>query len=119
MKIKGALLFILLVICFDCAAQKEIKHYIFFSTDRDKIHESKFYLHQGLEGAQITYHWRTLEPEKNRYDFSSIENDLRFLSGKGKRLWVQLQDVTFVPNQYACPKYLLQEPQFHGGANAQ
>ena len=35
-----------------------------------------------IGGAQIVYNWRALEPEKNRYDFSSIERDLARLSSK-------------------------------------
>jgi len=29
-----------------------------------------------IGGAQIVYNWRSLEPEKNKYDFSQIDKDL-------------------------------------------
>lgn len=33
-----------------------------------------------IGGAQIVYNWRSLEPEKNKYDFSQIEKDLTHLN---------------------------------------
>ncbi|CAI0777518.1 Uncharacterised protein [Serratia fonticola] len=34
-----------------------------------------------IGGAQIVYNWRSLEPEKNKYNFSQIEQDLARLKG--------------------------------------
>ncbi|TFH26881.1 MAG: hypothetical protein E4H10_05670, partial [Bacteroidia bacterium] len=70
-------------------SQKLIKHYIFFSRDRELIHDSSFYSIPGIDGAQITYSWKQLEPGKNTYDFSEIEADLDFLNSKGKKLFIQ------------------------------
>src|SRR5258706_14402482 len=38
------------------------------------------HLYQSFRGVQKTYSWRTLEPEKGRYDFSAIRTDLAFLT---------------------------------------
>lgn len=103
----------------DVFAQKELKHYIFFSRDREKIREEKFYLNAGVRGAQISYPWRILEPEKGKYDFSEIDEDLKFLSSKGKKLFIQIQDVTFSSIYNAVPKYLMTDSVYHGGQNPQ
>ena len=100
-------------------AQKEIKHFIFFSRDREGIKNSKFYSNTGLAGAQITYPWRRLEPQKDKYDFSEIEEDLTFLTSKGKRLFIQIQDVTFDSSYKAVPEYLINDPIYNGGQNPQ
>lgn len=100
-------------------AQKQIKHFIFFSRDRDGINNPDFYLNKGVEGAQITYPWRKLEPKKDQYNFSEIEEDLIFLTSKGKRLFIQIQDVTFDSTINAVPTYLLQDSIYNGGQNSQ
>src|SRR6202030_4042922 len=84
-------------------AQIGIKHFIFFSEDRENIHDSAFYSNPGVTGAQITYPWKRLEPQKDQYDFSEIEEDLNFLKTKGKKLFIQIQDVTFDSVKYAVP----------------
>lgn len=69
----------------------------------------------GIEGVQIVYSWRQLEPEEGRYDFSRIERDLTVSDGLGKHLWVQLQDRFFLPEARHLPDYILSEPQYRGG----
>ena len=105
--------------CLSFAQDKKIRHYIFFSRDREAIHDSSFYSNRGVAGAQITYAWKKIEPGENQYDFTAIEEDLVFLQSKGKKLFIQIQDVTFDKNLYAVPKYLLTDTIYHGGANAQ
>jgi len=100
-------------------AQKQIKHFIFFSRNREKIHEDKFYSNPGVIGAQVTYPWRILEPEKDRYDFREIEEDLTFLASKDKKLFIQIQDVTFDSIYVAVPKYLLADKKYNGGQASQ
>ena len=72
---------------------------------------------KAFEGAQVTYSWRQLEPEKDKYDFSPIRDDLAFLISKGKKLFIQLQDVTFSESRINVPRYLLNDPQYNGGAD--
>jgi hypothetical protein len=100
-------------------SQNTIKHFIFFSRDREAIKNPKFFLNDGIYGAQITYPWKVLEPNKNVYDFTQIEADLKFLSSKRKKLFVQIQDVTFDSTFYAVPKYILTDTIYHGGVNSQ
>jgi hypothetical protein len=110
-------LFILL--CCGSVAAKGVHHYVFFNRERARIHESAFLETQAFEGAQIKYTWRELEPEKDAYDFSAIRQDLAFLTSKGKRLFIQLQDSSFDNSIVNVPRYLLQENQYNGGADKQ
>ena len=100
-------------------SQTTPKHFIFFSRDREGIHDSSFYLHPGITGAQITYPWRILEPSKDAYNFKEIEEDIAFLRLHGKKLFVQVQDVTFDSTRFNVPSYLLKDPVYNDGANAQ
>ena len=118
--IKTLFTFFLSVQFFQTAfSQIGIKHFIFFSEDRENIHDSAFYANPGVTGAQITYPWERLEPKKDQYDFSEIEEDLNFLNSKGKKLFIQIQDVTFDSARYAVPKYILTDSVYHGGADPQ
>ena len=110
-------LFILL--CCGSIAAKGVHHYVFFNRERARIHERAFLETKAFEGAQIKYTWRELEPEKDAYDFSAIRQDLAFLTSKGKRLFIQLQDSSFDNSIVNVPRYLLQESQYHGGADKQ
>jgi hypothetical protein len=70
-------------------------------------------------GAQLKYTWKELETEKDRYDFGHIREDLKCLTGKGKRLFIQLQDVSFDTTTSNAPSYLLREKEYHGGVAEQ
>jgi hypothetical protein len=95
------------------------ENYVFFNVDRGNIKEPSFYDFNQFTGAQIKYTWRSLEREKDVYDFSVIEEDLLFLLSKGKKLFIQVQDVSFNKNIRNVPNYILEDPQYHGGINAQ
>lgn len=107
-----------LFICICCGSvpAQEMHHYVFFNRDRERISDSSFLETKSFEGAQLKYTWRELEPAKDSYDFSLIEKDLKFLASKGKRLFIQLQDVSFDKSIVNVPKYLLNET-YNGGAN--
>jgi len=112
--------FLLTLVCSAPFAGKPLHHYVFFGQDREKIKETKSFLEtRTFAGAQIAYSWRQLEPGKNEYDFTLIREDLAFLSAHGKKLWIQIQDVTFSEHWVPVPKYLLRDPQYHGGADRQ
>jgi hypothetical protein len=100
-------------------SQKTTKHFVFFSSDRELIRDSVFYTNIGISGAQITYPWKSLETQKDVYDFTEIEEDLLFLKSKGKKLFIQIQDVTFDSTLFAVPKYILTDTIYHGGVNSQ
>ena len=99
---------------------KPLHHFVFFAMDREKIPNTKSFLETNeFEGAQVAYFWRQLEPGKDEYDFSLIREDLDFLKSHGKRLWVQIQDVSFSQRWVPVPRYLTRDPQYHGGAARQ
>lgn len=101
----------------DDGTPKPIHHYVFFGQDREKIATaSSFFDTKALEGAQVTYTWRQLEPRKDSYEFDMIREDLALLSSKGKKLWIQIQDVTFDSARVNIPRYLLNDTIYHGGA---
>lgn len=106
------------VICTAVSA-KPIHHYVYVGQDREKISDQAFLTTRALEGAQVTYSWRQLEPEKDVYDFNPIREDLAFLNSRGKKLFVQLQDVTFSESRINVPRYLLQDSQYNGGVDKQ
>lgn len=96
-----------------------IHHYVFFNMDRQRIREASFLQTRAIEGAQLKYTWRQLEPQPDVYDFKALREDWAFLHARGKRLFVQLQDVTFEPHSINVPAYLLKDPKYHGGADKQ
>ncbi len=98
---------------------KEVHHYVFFNRDREKISSPVFLTNQAFAGAQLKYTWGELEPAKDEFDFSSIRQDLTFLRSRGKKLFVQIQDVSFDPGITNVPRYLLLDPRYHGGADKQ
>ena len=98
---------------------QEIRHYFFVGMDREKLHDTAFLNTPALEGAQVAYFWKQLEHEKDEYDFSLIREDLAFLRSHGKKLFIQLQDVTFRPALNSVPRYLIQDTVYHGGAATQ
>ena len=112
--------FLFAVLCCGSVSAKRLHHYVFFGQDRENIRQAKSFLeNKTLEGAQVAYSWRQLEPDKDKYDFGFIQEDLAFLKANGKKLFVQLQDVTFNEKRINIPKYLLDDPQYNGGAHKQ
>ncbi|MGQ5522490.1 hypothetical protein ACUHMQ_04435 [Chitinimonas sp. PSY-7] len=52
---------------------------------------------------------------KGEYDFSRIEQDLKYLSGLNKKLFIQVQDRFFMPEDRNVPAYLMQDAIYKGG----
>jgi len=94
-------------------------HYVFFNRDRERISDAAFLSTKAFEGAQLKYTWRELERGKDGYEFGDIQHDLAFLSSKGKKLFIQLQDASFDVSIVPIPKYLVNDPAYHGGADKQ
>lgn len=90
------------------------RNFIFFGTDRQRISETDFLENEHIAGAQLKYTWRELEPERDRYELQPLLDDLAFLERHGKRLFVQLQDVSF-SEDILVPDYLQTDPAFGGG----
>ena len=98
--------------------QDDIKNFVYFSRDRDQIRNHPLLNSSRFQGAQIMYAWKQLEPTEGHYDFSLIQEDYNYLKAHGKKLFIQLQDVTFNPKYVAVPKYL-QSDKYDGGATYQ
>ena len=99
--------------------QQRVRHYAYFNVQRQRISEPWFLASTSFEGAQLKYKWPELEPERDRYDFSSIRHDLALLRRNGKRLFIQLQDVSFDASIINVPRYLLTDTAYHGGVAGQ
>ena len=91
------------------------QHYVFFSHEHERITEPSFLTHEQIAGAQLKYTWRELEPERDRYALQPLRDHIALLQRHGKRLFVQLQDVTF-SDRIPVPDYLLADTVFGGGA---
>lgn len=79
-------------------------HYVAVVSDFN-ISDIKFLDEPAIIGVNKRYRWRDLEPSKDTYDFSLIENDLKYLSDHNKQLVVFLIDRSFV-KRGAMPDYL-------------
>lgn len=90
------------------------QNYVFFGEERRRIADTAFLGDPNIIGAQLTYTWRELEPTSDHYDLSTIRHDLTFLKAHGKRLFLQLQDVSF-SERMVTPEYLRSDPVYHGG----
>jgi hypothetical protein len=118
LKILVATVFVTLF-CAGVTAQP-IKHYVFFGMDREKLKEASSFLDsKSFAGAQVAYSWNQLEQGKGGYDFSIIREDLALLAAKNKKLWIQIQDVSFSEKRIFVPRYILNDPQYNGGADKQ
>jgi hypothetical protein len=108
-----------IAMCWGGSVAGGVHHYVFFNRDRERISDAAFVKTKAFEGAQLKYTWRELEREKDAYDFSAIRRDLASLNSNGKKLFIQLQDSSFDPAVVLVPKYLLNDSQYHGGADKQ
>ncbi len=70
--------------------------------------------HPEITGAQVIYNWKRLEPQKDTYNFEGISKDLQCLDNIHKKLFIQLQDRSFSPENIPVPKYL-QTDEYHNG----
>ena len=91
------------------------RNYVFLGREHHRIAEPSFLMHDQIAGAQLKYTWRELEPERDRYELQPLRDHLAFLQRHGKRLFVQLQDVSF-SEHVLVPDYLRTDDAFHGGA---
>jgi hypothetical protein len=90
------------------------KNFIFFNVERDRISEASFLETDAIAGAQLKYTWRELEPERDRYNLRPVLEDLKYLEEHDKRLFVQLQDLSF-DEKINVPDYLVADSEFCGG----
>ena len=95
-----------------------IQHFVYFSRDREAIINHPFLQHPIFKGAQIMYSWKDFEFQKGKYDFTILKQDYEYLKKFGKKIFIQLQDVTFNPKYKAIPDYLFTD-EYNGGATFQ
>ena len=107
-----------LLAVFAIADAREPQHFVFYGFDRERITEKSFTETPALVGAQLKYRWKELEPARGEYDFSSIRHDLQILKSHKKKLFIQVQDISFVKEFHVVPAYLRNDPEFHGGVVA-
>jgi len=100
-------------------SQKQIQHFVYFGRDRENIQTAQFLGTKNISGTQLKYAWKELEPIKDKYNFNIIQKDLDFLTSKQKKLFIQIQDVSFDSTIINVPKYLLEEPVYNGGMDYQ
>ena len=118
MKWVGIVLGFLLFASNEVIAQKQTNNFVFFGLERERIHDTSFLNNEELKGAQLKYIWRELELSENQYALQLIQNDLDFLASKGKKLFIQLQDVNFDTSLVKpVPDYLIYEKKYHGGVS--
>jgi hypothetical protein len=67
-----------------------------------------------MKGIQMRYRWRELEPEKGKYNFTTIDNNLTEVKAKGKRLLIYLLDQDYWGNN-SVPDYMINDPAYSGG----
>lgn len=105
-KARFLLLLIIIFIGSTVISQKKYNpgHYVAVTPDIE-ISEIKYLNEPSVKGVQKRYHWRILEPEKGKYDFSQIKHDLDFLARNGKQLIVFIIDVSYWKRS-ALPNYL-------------
>ena len=101
--------------CGTRSAEALPSHFVYFGRDHERLTDSSFLTHPRIMGAQVTFTWRELEPERDQYDFAAIRDQVRLLGQYDKRLFLQITDVTF-SERPPVPRYLLSDTAFHGGA---
>jgi hypothetical protein len=91
-------------------------NFVYFGRDHERVAQPAFLTDPRIAGAQLTYTWRELEPDRDRYAFEPIHEQVTLLARHGKRLFLQISDVTF-SERLPVPEYLVSDPTFHGGAS--
>jgi hypothetical protein len=90
-------------------------NYVFVWREHERITDSAFLSNPNVVGAQLTFTWKELEPTRDRYDFSALRERLAYLKRHNKRLFLQVQDVSFTERVHT-PDYLNTDTAFHGGS---
>lgn len=113
------LIIMLFFVNLNVIAQDNIENFVFFNRNRERIKEKSFLSSEKLVGAQLKYVWKELEPQKDNYQFEKIHQDLSFLQKHNKKLFIQLQDVSFDTAIVNVPNYILNDTEYNGGVAIQ
>ena len=66
-------------------------------------------------GIHKRYRWRDLEPQIDKYDFSQIHRDLKWLKRNNKQLIIHLSDTLTGMRAQMVPDYILKDEVYQGG----
>ena len=116
-RIAIALIFWLGILAVPSAANENPRNFIYTGAGELQARTDLLDL-PDIEGAQVVYPWRMLEPEKGEDDFSAIEADLALTDARGKDLFAQIQDRFFLPTARHVPQYILDDPEYGGDLHA-
>lgn len=100
-------------------AHRKTSNFLFVGGEHNLTQYKNLLINNNLDGVQVIYTWKQLEPQFNKYDFSLISQDLTYLNSIHKKLFIQIQDRFFTPNARNIPSYLLTNPVYAGGLVAQ
>lgn len=93
-----------------------VKNFLFIGGDANNLEKYKNIINKpNVFGVQIVYNWKELEPQKEKYDFSKIKQNLQFINNLDKKLFIQIQDRFFEPNAKYLPSYIINNPLYDGG----
>jgi hypothetical protein len=112
-------IFLLFMLSVSLESYSQVKHYFFIGMDRDLLKDTNIWASPVFYGVQIAYSWNQLEYQKDSFDFGMIDEDFALLKKHGKKLFIQIEDVSFSMKYNHAPEYLLSDPVYHGGANKQ
>jgi hypothetical protein len=110
---------LVILLFFSLGSNCQIRNYLFIGMNRELLKDSALWTSSVFEGIQIAYSWRQLEHKKDEYDFDMVNEDLALLTKHGKKMFIQIQDVSFNTKYIHVPKYLLEDSIYHGGVNLQ
>lgn len=117
---KFKLVFLWIIYSIALAETTKIQNFLFLGGNTGNLQQCKKIITQHeFDGVQIVYTWKSLEPEKDHYDFSKIESDLLIANKLHKKLFIQIQDRFFKPQAKYVPAYLLKNPVYGGGITMQ
>ena len=93
-------------------------HYVYIPKEFKKINLEEFIggLDEVFKGVQVKFSWRELEENENQYNFDEIETLLKILKKYKKKLFLQIQERSYIEGVIPIPDYLYKEPQYQGGA---
>ncbi|OGF48107.1 MAG: hypothetical protein A2231_09055 [Candidatus Firestonebacteria bacterium RIFOXYA2_FULL_40_8] len=93
-------------------------HYVFasFGSTPKDIEEILSNPNNHIKGIQIVYSWRDLEPKKDTYNFSTIEEHLKIVKKYNKQLFISFSERKFHAKDKPVPAYLYDDPKYKGGA---
>ncbi|WP_336048960.1 hypothetical protein [Streptomyces sp. CA2R101] len=97
------------------SGNKDTKNYLYASMGDFDAEVKPLIDRPDIAGVQLVVPWKMLERKKNQYDFSEIDRVLGELQPRHKKLFLQIQD-RFFTAPTRLPDYLLNDPEYRGGA---